>query len=154
VYAKLRESGARDEIRQPVAAFREGRDVLVAESEIQHEPRRYAPVILEEPCVGLRDQVSARVADENLPVAGGCPGHELLKRREGHAAKCPSIAEGDLSPAAKERADAGGFTVTELAAHLETVTAPQVGKVFDELEDVIRAVVLGEVGATAHIAVE
>src|SRR6266571_2848127 len=115
----------------------------IAQSKIQHQPRCDAPVILKEGCHRLSADMPARVANENLSRTGGRPGHEVFQR-----------VECDLAAAAVECASAADGSITDLASHLEGVMAAQIRNVIDELEDVIRAIVLGEAGAATDAAGE
>src|SRR5207249_4175099 len=87
VFSELSESGTGNEVRQPVIAFREGRHVLVAESQVYHQPGHNAPVVLEESRERLGLEVAPGISDENLPVAAGQPSHEILHGGKGNAAK-------------------------------------------------------------------
>ena len=143
VFSQLQEATGCVKVRKLVVGFRDWRGVLIAHAKVQHQPRCDAPVILEESCHCLSADVPARVANENLSIAAARPGHEVFQR-----------AESDLATAAVECASVPDACTAGLASHLEGVMSAQIRNVIDELEDVIRAIVLGEAGAATDAAGE
>src|SRR5262249_3160379 len=101
------------------------------------------PVVLKECRHGLSVNLAAWIAYKDLPSAGCRAGHETFECGECH-----------LAAAAIERASVPNRSAPEFAAHFEVVVTAQVRNAVNELQNVVRAIVLREAGAAADAARE
>src|SRR5581483_11782513 len=94
---------------------------------------------------GLAD-CTQRIANKNLSVGGRYTGHKVLELSK---TTC-GVSESGLPAAAIEGAARANARMAVLDAKLHVVFALQVRQPVDELEDVVRPVILGEAGTAAN----